>query len=196
MLALRTGKPALVERPFTMNAAEAREFVDAARARGLSLMEAMRTRRGGPPDASALPAAPVPYDTSLNAGATAAAIVYELPSVRELLSELRRQRKTGEIRPLATQAEHTPKPPARHCGGDPRPMCEHGRRVRRKPMWLWTGGRGNRAWGNPIVRSHRPQPSHGRSASQHLSCSPPQGTRGRGRRTSSRRSDGQPCTNT
>lgn len=44
MLALRAGKPALVEKPFTMNAAEARELVETARAAGLFLMEAMWTR--------------------------------------------------------------------------------------------------------------------------------------------------------
>ncbi len=44
LLALRAGKPVLVEKPFTMNAAEARELVAAARAEGLFLMEAMWTR--------------------------------------------------------------------------------------------------------------------------------------------------------
>src|SRR3954468_20180566 len=42
--ALRAGKPALVEKPFTMTAAEARELVEVARAQGLFLMEAMWTR--------------------------------------------------------------------------------------------------------------------------------------------------------
>ena len=43
-LALRAGKPTLVEKAFTMNAAEARSLVDLARAEGLFLMEAMWTR--------------------------------------------------------------------------------------------------------------------------------------------------------
>lgn len=44
MLALRAGKPALVEKAFTMNAAEAKDLVAAARGAGLFLMEAMWTR--------------------------------------------------------------------------------------------------------------------------------------------------------
>jgi predicted dehydrogenase len=44
LLALEAGKPALVEKAFTMNAGEARDLVDTARARGLFLMEAMWTR--------------------------------------------------------------------------------------------------------------------------------------------------------
>src|SRR3954447_5715803 len=43
-LALEAGKPVLVEKAFTMNAAEARDLVATARARGLFLMEAMWTR--------------------------------------------------------------------------------------------------------------------------------------------------------
>jgi predicted dehydrogenase len=43
-LALEAGKPVLVEKPFTMNATEARELVGLARAKGLFLMEAMWTR--------------------------------------------------------------------------------------------------------------------------------------------------------
>lgn len=42
--ALRAGKPTLVEKPFTMNAAEAAELVDLARERDVFLMEAMWTR--------------------------------------------------------------------------------------------------------------------------------------------------------
>jgi predicted dehydrogenase len=44
MLALDHGKPVLVEKAFTMSGAEARDLVDAARSRGLFLMEAMWTR--------------------------------------------------------------------------------------------------------------------------------------------------------
>jgi predicted dehydrogenase len=44
LLALRAGKPVLVEKPFTMNAEEARELVAVARESGLFLMEAMWTR--------------------------------------------------------------------------------------------------------------------------------------------------------
>ena len=44
LLALRAGKPVLVEKSFTMNAAEARELVAVARAERLFLMEAMWTR--------------------------------------------------------------------------------------------------------------------------------------------------------
>lgn len=44
LLALRAGKPVLVEKPFTMNAAEAEDLVATARAAGLFLMEAMWTR--------------------------------------------------------------------------------------------------------------------------------------------------------
>jgi predicted dehydrogenase len=43
-LALRAGKPVLVEKAFTMNAAQARDLVAIARAEGLFLMEAMWTR--------------------------------------------------------------------------------------------------------------------------------------------------------
>ncbi|MHB8059918.1 MAG: Gfo/Idh/MocA family protein, partial [Gaiellaceae bacterium] len=44
LLALNAGKPVLVEKPFTMNAAEAREIVRVARENGLFAMEAMWTR--------------------------------------------------------------------------------------------------------------------------------------------------------
>ncbi|MEU5259991.1 Gfo/Idh/MocA family oxidoreductase [Amycolatopsis sp. NPDC021455] len=43
-LALEAGKPVLVEKPFTMNADEARDLVDLARGKHLFLMEAMWTR--------------------------------------------------------------------------------------------------------------------------------------------------------
>jgi len=44
LLALEHGKPVLVEKAFTVSAAEARTLVDNARAKGLFLMEAMWTR--------------------------------------------------------------------------------------------------------------------------------------------------------
>lgn len=44
LTALRAGKPVLVEKPFTMDAAQARELVAAAEASGVFLMEAMWTR--------------------------------------------------------------------------------------------------------------------------------------------------------
>ena len=44
MLALRAGKPVLVEKPLTMNAAEARDLVTVSRTEGVFLMEAMWTR--------------------------------------------------------------------------------------------------------------------------------------------------------
>ncbi|MGH3298204.1 MAG: Gfo/Idh/MocA family protein, partial [Trebonia sp.] len=44
ILALRAGKHVLVEKPFTMNAAEARDVADVARKHGLFAMEAMWTR--------------------------------------------------------------------------------------------------------------------------------------------------------
>ena len=44
LLALRAGKHVLVEKPFTMNAAEARDIAGEARKRGLFAMEAMWTR--------------------------------------------------------------------------------------------------------------------------------------------------------
>ncbi|WP_081655815.1 Gfo/Idh/MocA family protein [Amycolatopsis vancoresmycina] len=43
-LALEAGKPVLVEKPFTMDAGEARDLVELARSRNLFLMEAMWTR--------------------------------------------------------------------------------------------------------------------------------------------------------
>lgn len=44
LLAIAAGKPVLVEKPFTMNADEARDLARAARAEGVFLMEAMWTR--------------------------------------------------------------------------------------------------------------------------------------------------------
>lgn len=44
LLALNAGKPVLVEKAFTMTAAEAQDLVDVAREKGLFLMEAMWTR--------------------------------------------------------------------------------------------------------------------------------------------------------
>ncbi len=48
--------------------------------------------RSGPPDPKALPPAPVPYDTSLDARATAVALGVSLPSVRALLELFRAER--------------------------------------------------------------------------------------------------------
>ena len=48
--------------------------------------------RSGPPDAAALPPAPIPYDTSLDAQMTARAVGRELPSVPDLLAEFRAER--------------------------------------------------------------------------------------------------------
>lgn len=44
LLCLEAGKPVLCEKPFAINAGEARDMVETARARGLFLMEAMWTR--------------------------------------------------------------------------------------------------------------------------------------------------------
>ncbi|MGO9503555.1 MAG: Gfo/Idh/MocA family protein [Streptosporangiaceae bacterium] len=44
MLAIEQGKAVLVEKPFTMNAADAQELIETARVRGTFLMEAMWTR--------------------------------------------------------------------------------------------------------------------------------------------------------
>lgn len=52
--------------------------------------------RSGPPDPEALPPEPVPRDTSLVAGATAAALGVRLPSVRELLALFRDERTAVE----------------------------------------------------------------------------------------------------
>jgi dTDP-4-dehydrorhamnose reductase len=48
--------------------------------------------RSGPPDPGALPPARIPYDTSLDARATARALGHDLPSVRDLLRGLRAER--------------------------------------------------------------------------------------------------------
>lgn len=48
--------------------------------------------RSGPPDPDALPPAPIPRDTSLDARATAASLGVTLPSVRELLALFRDER--------------------------------------------------------------------------------------------------------
>lgn len=51
----------------------------------------------GPPDPAAVPPAPVPYDTSLTATATAEALGVELLSARELLTRFRHERESGSI---------------------------------------------------------------------------------------------------
>ena len=54
----------------------------------------------GPPEPGAVPPVPVPYDTSLDGTATAAALGVEPPDVRTLLGRLREQIDTGRISPL------------------------------------------------------------------------------------------------
>jgi dTDP-4-dehydrorhamnose reductase len=51
----------------------------------------------GPPDPRALPPAPVPYDTSLDAAATAAALGVELPDLDSALGRMRMELETREI---------------------------------------------------------------------------------------------------
>jgi dTDP-4-dehydrorhamnose reductase len=53
----------------------------------------------GPPDARALPPAPVPYDTRLDARSTAAALGVELPGLDSALHRMRAELDTGEIGP-------------------------------------------------------------------------------------------------
>jgi dTDP-4-dehydrorhamnose reductase len=57
--------------------------------------------RTGPPEPSAMPPAPVPYDTSLDAHATSERLGTDLPSVRELLTAYRRELETGELHSLS-----------------------------------------------------------------------------------------------
>jgi dTDP-4-dehydrorhamnose reductase len=56
----------------------------------------------GPPDPGELPPAPVPFDTSLDATATAATLGVELPDVRTQLRRMRRELETGAIGPEAS----------------------------------------------------------------------------------------------
>jgi dTDP-4-dehydrorhamnose reductase len=51
----------------------------------------------GPPEPGAVPSVPVPYDTSLEGSATAAALDFELPDVRTILRRLRDQIDTGSL---------------------------------------------------------------------------------------------------
>ena len=53
--------------------------------------------RFGPPPADAVPDARVPYDTSLDATRTAAALGVALPSARAMVERLRVQLDTGEL---------------------------------------------------------------------------------------------------
>jgi dTDP-4-dehydrorhamnose reductase len=58
--------------------------------------------RSGPPDEAALPPAPIPYDTSLDAQLTGRVLERALPSVAELLGEFRDERlRVGQ--PVATE---------------------------------------------------------------------------------------------
>lgn len=60
--------------------------------------------RFGPPAPGALPRMPVPYDTSLDGAATAAALRVRLPDVADQLRRLRAQMDRGVVEPLATGA--------------------------------------------------------------------------------------------
>jgi dTDP-4-dehydrorhamnose reductase len=51
--------------------------------------------RSGAPDPAALTHAPIPYDTTLDARATEAALGVRLPDVAELLQRFRAERQTG-----------------------------------------------------------------------------------------------------
>jgi dTDP-4-dehydrorhamnose reductase len=51
----------------------------------------------GPPDPRALPPAPVPYDTSLDARTTAAALGVELPGLDSALPRMRAELETGDL---------------------------------------------------------------------------------------------------
>jgi len=51
--------------------------------------------RSGPPDPDAVPPGAVPYDTSLDARATAGVLGVELPSLRELLTRFRAEREAA-----------------------------------------------------------------------------------------------------
>jgi dTDP-4-dehydrorhamnose reductase len=53
----------------------------------------------GSPDPNALPPAPVPYDTSLDATATAAALGVDLPDLDPALHRMRAELDTGELAP-------------------------------------------------------------------------------------------------
>ncbi|HZO49239.1 MAG TPA: sugar nucleotide-binding protein [Gaiellaceae bacterium] len=55
----------------------------------------------GPPDPAALPPAPVPYDTSMDMGATARALGREAPSLRELLELFRLEREQARADAVA-----------------------------------------------------------------------------------------------
>jgi dTDP-4-dehydrorhamnose reductase len=59
----------------------------------------------GPPDPEALSPAPVPYDTSLDATSTAAALGVELSGLDSALRRMRAELETGEIGPGPRLAE-------------------------------------------------------------------------------------------
>lgn len=61
----------------------------------------------GAPDRDALPASPVPRDTSLDATATAAALGVSLPDARTIVRRLRHELDTGELAPGPTTAGGT-----------------------------------------------------------------------------------------
>ncbi|HEX8856747.1 MAG TPA: sugar nucleotide-binding protein [Thermoleophilaceae bacterium] len=66
----------------------------------------------GPPDPEQLPPAPVPYDTSLDSRATAAALGTERVDVRTMLRRMRFQLEHGELGPAAAPAQEGAQEPA------------------------------------------------------------------------------------
>jgi dTDP-4-dehydrorhamnose reductase len=77
-----------------------RESVDRAQlARRAVEAVALDIGEFGPPDPEALPPAPVPYDTSLDATSTAAALGVELPGLDAALRRMWAELETGDLAP-------------------------------------------------------------------------------------------------